>query len=99
MKTKSNKRRDFGSVEYRSDRLRDDLLVSAGVLAGNLDYGGTIHLPTGVEGECELAMFISKLVDQYLTMNLKTFKMTEFDISFDEFIETALINKYRDEVE
>ena len=72
--------------EYkRGDSLRDDLLVTAGARAAYMD-GNCIGLPSGTKGERELSLYIAKLVDYYISIGA--------DKNFDEFIETALIEKY-----
>lgn len=69
--------------------IRDNLLVTAGTRAAYMDDANVIKLPSGVDGEDELALFLSKVVDQYI--NYRRF----FDESnFDEFIEKSLQEKY-----
>ena len=51
-----------------------------------MDHAGYIQLPTGSVGEDVLANFASEIVDVWLR--------TECDTSFDEYIETALENRF-----
>ena len=69
--------------------IRDNLLVTAGARAAYMDDANVISLPSGVAGEDELALFLSKVVDQYI--NYQRF----FDEpNFDGFIEKSLQEKY-----
>lgn len=47
----------------------------------------TIDLPPGVDGEEQIAEFISEAVDDWICFHS--------DINFDEYIETELLNKYK----
>ena len=67
-------------------RIRDNLLVTVGSRAAYMDYAGYIQLPAGSVGEDVLANFASEIVDVWLR--------TECDTSFDEYIETALENRF-----
>lgn len=72
--------------EYKRDAsFRDNLLVTAGARAAYMD-GTYISLPSGVEGEAELTLYISRLVDSYMLL--------ETEQNFDFYVETALIKKY-----
>lgn len=72
--------------EYKRDAsFRDNLLITAGARAAYMD-GTYIGLPSGVEGEAELALYISRLVDSYMLL--------ETEQNFDLYIETALLEKY-----
>ena len=51
-----------------------------------MDHAGYIQLPAGSVGEDVLANFASEIVDVWLR--------TECDTSFDEYIETALENRF-----
>lgn len=66
--------------------IRDNLLVTIGSRAAYMDAGGDIDLPGGSIGEDVLAKFASKLADQWIE--------EELDMSFDEFIETALEKRF-----
>jgi hypothetical protein len=68
--------------------LRENLLVTMGVRAGSMEAAGHIRLPEGVLGEDEVADFVVRTVDAYLALPI------DCDISFDEFIETALTEKW-----
>lgn len=65
--------------------IRENLLVTMGVRAGVMDVRGYIDLPTGVEGEAELAAFVSESVTNYMKTD---------DVCFDEYIETVLTQQY-----
>lgn len=69
---------------------RDEMLVTMGARAAYMESRGDIKLPSGVQGEHELASYVSRKVGEY--MNLRDSRLV--DITFDEFIETALINAY-----
>ena len=77
--------------EYKNRDLRDDLLVTAGVRAGFMWESGDIKLPSGLEGEADVANYISREVDYYLAMDNREI--------FDEFIEESLLSRYGDENE
>ena len=69
--------------------IRDNMLVTAGARAAYMDDANVIKLPSGVDGEDELALFLSKVVDQYI--NYRRF----FDEpNFDGFVERSLQDKY-----
>ena len=72
--------------EYKNRDLRDNLLVTAGVRAGCMDYIETIKLPSGLEGEDDVANYISREVDYYLARDDRE--------SFDLFIEESLMARY-----
>ena len=76
--------------EYKFEAsIRDNMLVTAGARAAYMDDANIIKLPSGLDGEDELAIFLSKVVDQYI--NYRRF----FDEpNFDEFIEKSLQEKY-----
>ena len=67
-------------------RIRDNLSVTVGSRAAYMDHAGYIQLPAGSVGEDVLANFASEIVDVWLR--------TECDTSFDEYIETALENRF-----
>lgn len=72
--------------EYKRDAsLRDDLLVTAGARAAYMHDKDVIDIPDGVEGEAELARFITNRVYYYLAIDER---------NFDNYIESALISKY-----
>lgn len=66
----------------RIHRLRDNLLVTIGCRAGSMNALGYIDLPTGSNGEDDLAIFSERLADAWLA--------NEGGDNFDEFIETSL---------
>ena len=65
---------------------RDNLLVTAGSRAAYMDSFHVINLPYGVEGEAEIANFITKVVDEYIKKDI--------DESFDIYIEKCLMKEY-----
>lgn len=72
--------------EYKNRDLRDNLLVTAGVRAGFMWESGDIKLPSGLEGEDDVANYISREVDYYLASDDRD--------SFDLFIEESLLARY-----
>lgn len=68
--------------------IRDDLLVTMGARAAYMHDKDLIKLPSGVEGERELSAFVVTTVNKYI------FSPGLFDMNFDEYIETALTEKY-----
>ena len=72
--------------EYKNRDIRDDLLVTAGVRAGYMSYTEDIKLPSGLEGEAEVANYISREVDDYLAWDDRE--------PFDLFIEESLLARY-----
>lgn len=76
--------------EYKNSSTRDALLVTAGMRAAYMYYVGYIYMPRGVEDNAELSEFIATTVGAYLNSPPGT--------NFDEYIETALRNKYRKEI-
>lgn len=69
--------------------IRDNLLITAGSRAAYMDAFHVIDLPYGVDGEDEIADFVTKLVDEYLMKN--------DDQPFDIFIEKALMKRYNND--
>ena len=69
--------------------VRDNLLVTAGARAAYMDDANVINLPSGVDGEDELATFLSAVVDQYIS-----FRRFFDEPNFDEFVEKSLQEKY-----
>ena len=72
--------------EYKNRDIRDDLLVTAGVRAGIMWESGDIKLPSGLEGEADVANYISREVDYYLAKDDRE--------PFDLFIEESLLARY-----
>ena len=68
--------------------LRDNLLITAGMRAAYLDSFLAIELPFGVEGEDDVALFISHAVDDYLDPTNET------EECFDIYIEERLLNVF-----
>ena len=66
--------------------IRDNLLVTAGARAAYMDCKSSIDIPGGLEGEDELANFVTTAVDTYLENG--------DDTPFDEYIESKLMAKY-----
>lgn len=62
--------------------LRDNLLITAGLRAAYMDARYDINLP----GEDDLSRRVVELVDRYIEEKI--------DISFDEYIETFLLQTY-----
>ena len=69
--------------------IRDNLLITAGSRAAYMDAFHVIDLPYGVDGEDEIADFVTKLVDEYLAKNI--------DEPFDIFIEKTLMKRYKND--
>ncbi|MBR5879000.1 MAG: hypothetical protein IKY91_05560 [Akkermansia sp.] len=78
----------YSGWDGKSHTLRDNLLVTFGCRAGAMYMAGHIHLPAWEQGEDDLAVYADHVVDAYLSID-----ETE-DISFDEHIETALMERY-----
>ena len=72
--------------DYKNRDVRDNLLVTAGVRAGFMDYSEDIKLPPGLEGEADVANYISREIDYYLAADKKD--------PFDIFIEESLSARY-----
>lgn len=72
---------------YRAS-IRDNLLVTMGSRAAYMDASKDIELPSGSRGEDILANFCAKKVDEYIA------RSKEEDLIFDEFIETALSERF-----
>ena len=66
--------------------IRDNLLVTIGSRAAYMDCAGVIALPDGTDGEDTLAEFAADLALQ--------FQEADPDTNFDEFIETALLQRF-----
>lgn len=66
--------------------LRDNLLITAGLRAGYMDAIYDINLHGGVDGEDDLSRRVVEFVDRYIEEKI--------DISFDEYIETFLLQTY-----
>lgn len=67
--------------------LRDNLLVIAGAKAAYMDCSSFIDIPGRFTGEESLADYVTEVVDKYINERI--------DISFDEYLEGALIKKYK----
>lgn len=73
-------------MTFRQQRdLFYNLLVTAGCRAGCMNAAGMIELPSGVDGEDELAKFCVKAVSEW---------MDSRDESFDLYIEQALAEEF-----
>lgn len=72
--------------EYKNRDLRDNLLVTAGMRVGFMWESGDIKLPSGLEGEDDVANYISREVDYYLARDDRE--------PFDLFIEESLLARY-----
>ena len=73
--------------EYKNNvrNIRDNLLITAGARAAYMDDADIIDIPGGLEGEDQLATFITRVVNEYLDGDFG---------SFDIWIETALKQAY-----
>jgi hypothetical protein len=75
---------------YRLKRRRalpeNNLYVTAGCRAGTMDMMNQIDLPTGVDGEEELAIFVEDAIGEW--------SRTQPDMPFDEFIENRLLLRF-----
>lgn len=69
------------------DHIRDNLLVTMGCRAGHMEAAGEILVGGTVDDDDKLAAFCSEMVDAYLNLDSD-------DISFDEWIERALMEKF-----
>lgn len=67
--------------------IRDNLLVTMGARAAYMHDKGCVELPSGVEGEQELAKFVVQIVDEYM-------RNFVYGRNFDEFIEKAIVKEY-----
>lgn len=67
--------------------IRDNLLVTMGARAAYMECKKLITLPGGSVGEDILAEFVSYVVDAYRVDE-------DTDLSFDEYIETALLKQF-----
>ena len=79
----------------RIQELRDNLLVTFGCRAGEMDAMGYIDLPGGAEGEDELTQLAVETVDEYIRMYINNAE----DIYWDELIELVLQEKYKSKKE
>ena len=66
-------------------KLRDNLLVTAGMRIAYMDDLGIIDIPSGVEGENKISTFIANLIDNY---------PVGCDVNFDEYIERGIQKEY-----
>ena len=66
--------------------IRDNMLATIGVRAGHMDSMGCLAIGGSVRDEELFAKFAAGVVDKYLA--------DDSDTPFDEYIETALIEKY-----
>lgn len=72
--------------EYKNvPEIRDNLLVTAGIRALHMDYSGEIDIPEGLEEEYKLVEFLTKVVDDYIRLDLG---------NFDLYLEAKLIERY-----
>lgn len=67
--------------------IRDNLLVTAGTRAAYMDAFNIIDLPSGSDGEDEIASEIINAVDKYLEQDV--------DESFDIYIEEFLMGRFK----
>lgn len=71
--------------------LRDNLIATLGRRAGNMECIGFIEIDGTSLGEDRFAAFAARTVSEWLALDPDA----SGTLSFDEFIETALIEKYR----
>ena len=69
-----------------SATLRENLIATMAMYAGEMDAHQHIHIPCGVAGEDSLADFCVKCVNDYLNKNI--------DIPFDEYATTCLQQQF-----
>ena len=69
------------------ENMRSNLLVTFGCRAGQMAAAGFIDIPDGVAGEDMLAEAAIHTVDAWITDGPE-------DVSFDEYIETALAARF-----
>jgi hypothetical protein len=67
--------------------MRNQLLVIAGARAAYMDCANAIDIPLGLDMEDEFSAFVVDLVDKYI--------LEGDDVNFDEYIEKALLAKYK----
>lgn len=68
-------------------RLRDNLLIEAGLIAAYMHCARFINLPCGSIGVDQLGLVISKAVDIYIEEDI--------DVPFDNYIEDVLKREYK----
>ena len=68
-----------------SVKIRDNLLVTAGMRVAYMDDLGLIDIPRGEKGEHQITEFIRNLIDNYPIGG---------DVNFDEYIEAAIQKEY-----
>lgn len=72
--------------EYKNvPAIRDNLLVTAGMRAAHMYDADVLILPEGLKGEDEIARFVTRVVDEYLSVDPG---------NFDIWIEEALMKAY-----
>lgn len=71
---------------FRKCYIRDNLLVTIGMRAAYMESLGEIELPQGSLGEDNVTNFATDIAHNYMN-DIE-------DIGFDEYIETALLEKY-----
>ena len=72
-----------------SATIRENLLITMALYAGDMNRADVIDLPIGVEGENELAEYCVECVDEFLDHDV-----FDSDLPFDEFAENRLIKKF-----
>lgn len=70
-----------------NERIRDVLLVTAGMRAAYMDEHELVNIPTGIVGEARVGVAISEAVDQYLANE-------DRDVIFDIFIEEFIKKEF-----
>lgn len=78
-----------------SATIRENLLVTMGVYAGDMNREDAIDLPHGVDGEDELANFCVECVDNFIERDNSIGRDDHgMDISFEEYAIVCLLRKY-----
>lgn len=75
-------------LPVRNVSIRENMLVTMGLYAGELDAAHQIGIPSGAPSEDELAEFVAACVDEYLEPG------NRIDEPFDLYAETRLLEKY-----
>lgn len=68
------------------DKDRDNMLTTAGAIAGYLHATDVIDIPAGAPGENIMAAYITNIVNNYNKL--------DYDISFEEHIKSLLIHAF-----
>lgn len=77
-----------------SATIRENLLVSMGMYAGNMMQCGAIKLPYGTAGEDALADFCVECVDNFIEHDNNVGQIRGMDIPFDDYAIECLASKF-----